>query len=172
MTVPIRSLGGFRGTGYDKGRPIWIQAAWFATMHLVFIKWWCPSGLRPVLLRGFGAIVGRDVFIRHGVRILWPWKLVVGDSCWIGEDVWLLNLELITLERDVCLSQGALLITGSHNRNSPSFEYDNGPITICAGAWVAARATVLRGVTVGAAATIGACALVVSDVPPGALVTR
>ena len=124
--------------------------AWFATMNLVFMKWWFPARLRPVLLRAFGAQVGDRVLIRHRVRILWPWKLTIGDDCWIGEDAWLLDLEPITLEHDVCISQGALLCTGSHDHRDPAFEYDNAPIRIGAGAWIAARATVLRGTTVAA----------------------
>ena len=46
-------------------------------------------------------------------------------------------------------------------------EYDNAPITLADGCWVAARATVLRGVTVGAGAVVGATALVHRDVAPG-----
>lgn len=157
-----RSLAAFRGAGYDKGRPKVVQAAWFAVMNLVFLKWWCPPRWRPAILRAFGADIGSGVFIRHRVRILWPWKLTVGNDCWIGEDVWLLNLEPVVLEADVCLSQAAFLITGSHDRRSPSFEYDNAPIVVQRGAWVAARATILRGVTIGERATV----------PTGAVVSR
>ena len=143
-----RSLRSFTGHGYDKGRPTAVQALWFAVMNLVFSAWWFPARWRPPLLRLFGASVGRRVLIRHRVRVLWPWKLTIGDDCWIGEDAWFLNLEPITLEHDVCVSQGALLCTGSHDRHDPAFGYDNGPIHVGAGAWVAARATVLRGARV------------------------
>jgi putative colanic acid biosynthesis acetyltransferase WcaF len=143
-----RSLRTFTGHGYDKGRPLPMQAVWFATMNLVFMKWWFPARLRPALLRVFGATVGERVLIRHRVRVLWPWKLTIGDDCWIGEDAWLLNLEPITIEHDVCISQGAMLCTGSHDRRDPAFEFDNRPIRVGAGAWIAARATVLRGVFV------------------------
>jgi putative colanic acid biosynthesis acetyltransferase WcaF len=118
----------------------------------------------------FGATIGDGVVVRHRVRIHWPWKLTVGDHSWIGEDVWILNLERVRIGSNVCVSQGVLLCTGSHDRRSPTFEYDNAPIVVEDGAWVAARATVLRGVTVGADATIGACALVTRDVPAGATV--
>lgn len=162
----VRSLSAFRGDGYDKGRSLAVQAAWFACMNLVFMKWWCPAALRRHLLRLFGASVGDRVLIRHRVRVLWPWKLTIGDDCWIGEDVWLLNLEPIKLGRDVCLSQSVALITGSHDRRSVSFEYDNAPITIEDEAWIAFGATVLRGVTVGNGAVVGAKALVRTSVPP------
>lgn len=159
-----RQLAGFTGAGYDKGRGKLWQALWFATSNVVFQKWWFPVRLRPTLLRLFGASVGNNVFIRHRVRVHWPWKLVIGDDNWIGEDAWLLNLEPITIGSNVCLSQGAFLCTGSHRRDSPTFEYDNGPISISDGVWIAARATVLRGVTVGAHATVAAHAVASRDV--------
>jgi len=162
-----RSLRAFTGTGYDKGAGWVKQAAWFAVLNLVFGTWWCPGALRPWLLRAFGATVGERVLIRHRVRVLWPWKLTVGDDCWIGEGVWLLNLEPITLGHDVCLSQEAFLCTGSHDRRSASFEYDNAPIRVGDGAWVAAQSLVLRGVHIGEAAVVGARAIVSRDVPPG-----
>jgi putative colanic acid biosynthesis acetyltransferase WcaF len=145
-SVPVdRSLRSFTGRGYDKGRRRAVQAAWFATQNLVFGKWWFPARWRPAVLRAFGARIGDRVLIRHRVRVLWPWKLTIGDDCWIGEDAWLLDLEPITVEHDVCVSQGAFLCTGSHDHRDPGFGYDNGPITVGAGAWIAARALVLRG---------------------------
>ncbi len=166
----IRSLAGFRGEGYDKGRSVPWQIAWLAVSGLLVTRWWCPSRLRIVVLRAFGATLGKGVLIRHRVRIHWPWKLVVGDDSWIGEEAWLLNLEPIVIGHDVCISQGVFLCTGSHDRRSPTFEFDNGPITVEDGAWVAARATVLRGVTIGAGAVVGAGSLVARDVRPGEVV--
>jgi putative colanic acid biosynthesis acetyltransferase WcaF len=160
-----RRLADFTGAGYDKGRPIFVQALWFACLNLVFHAWWCPSRLRVSLLRAFGARVGNGVLIRHRVRVLWPWKLDIGDDVWVGEGAWLLNLEPITIGNNVCISQEAFLCTGSHDRRSETFEYDNAPIRIEDSAWIGARATVLRGVTVGSGATIPACALVTRDVP-------
>lgn len=167
MTAPQRRLREFTGTGYDKGRPKLVQALWFACMNLLFMQWWFPARWRPRLLRLFGATIGSRVFIRHRVRILWPWKLVVQDDVWLGEDVWLLNLEPIVIEHDACLSQGVFLIAGSHDRRAVDFAYDNRPIRVEAGAWIAARAVILRGVTVGRGATVGAGAVVAKDVPPG-----
>jgi len=168
QSVP-RNLADFRPVGYDKGRPVAVQAMWFACLNLMFVKWWCPARLRVALLRAFGAKVGDRVLIRHRVRVLWPWKLRIGHDCWIGEGAWLLNLEPITLGDDVCISQGVFLCTGSHRRDDPAFFYNNRPIEIERGAWIAARATVLCGVTVGEGATVGACTCVRRDVPAGTL---
>ncbi|WP_232528872.1 hypothetical protein [Mycetocola zhujimingii] len=76
----------------------------------------------------------------------------------------------MTIGSDVCISQGVLLCTGSHDRRSPTFEFDNAPIVVGDGAWIAARATVLRGSTIGHDAVVGATALVSDSVRPGALV--
>jgi putative colanic acid biosynthesis acetyltransferase WcaF len=126
--------------------------------------------LRTTILRWFGATIAPGVLIRHEVKIHWPWKLTVGEHSWIGEGSWILNLEPVTIGSNSCISQGVLLCTGSHDRNSPTFEFDNAAIWIGDSVWVAARATVLRGVTIHDGATIGATALVSRDVPAGATV--
>jgi putative colanic acid biosynthesis acetyltransferase WcaF len=60
--------------------------------------------------------------------------------------------------------------TGSHDRRSPTFEYDNGPIVLEDGVWLCARSTVLRGVTIGANSVVGATSLVSRNVPPNSIV--
>ena len=161
----MRNLGGFMGAGYDKGRGSVAQASWLVVDRLLFRRVWCPASARAKILRLFGASIGSEVLIRHDVQIHWPWKLTIGDNSWLGAGSWLLNLEPITIGSNVCISQGAFLCTGSHDRHSPTFEFDNGPIVIGDGVWIAARATVLRGVTVGADSVVGSCALVTKDVP-------
>jgi putative colanic acid biosynthesis acetyltransferase WcaF len=164
MKMPERSLSIFTSHGYNKGRGIATQTAWMLFHSTVFKHWWCPNVVRIQILRLFGASIGDNVLIRHGVRIHWPWKLRVGRDSWIGENAWILNLEPVSIGSNVCISQEVLLCTGSHDYRSPSFEFDNAPITIGDGVWVAARATVLRGVTIGARSVIGATALVTSDI--------
>lgn len=162
-------LSGFSGSGYDKGRSKLIQAAWLAASDLI-MHWWVPAAIRTATLRAFGAKIDDGVLIRHRVRIHWPWKLTVGRDTWIGEGTWILNLEPVTIGHDVCISQDVLLCTGSHDRRSPTFEFDNGPITVADNSWIAARATVLRGVTIGQGAVVAATALVTRDVAPGDVV--
>lgn len=165
-----RDLAGFTGAGYDKGRNILWQALWVIASSLITERSWCPGGLRVAVLRGFGARIGSGVVIRQHVRVHWPWKLTIGDHTWIGVDAWLLNLEPISIGSNACISQDAFLCTGSHDYRSPTFEFDNAPIVIEDGVWVAARATVLRGVTIGTGAVVGATALVTQSVPAGSIV--
>lgn len=160
-------LAGFTGAGYHKGRGLLWQAAWFAVQNLVFSTWWCPSSLRVRILRAFGASVGQGVKVRHGVKIHWPWKLKIGDNVWIGVDAWILNLEPVTIGSDCCISQNVFICTGSHSYDSPTFEFDNAPIVVGDGSWIGARATLLRGVEIGASCLVGAGALVVKNLQPG-----
>lgn len=159
------SLAGFTGQGYDRGRSLPIQILWLMSRGLL-MKWWCPNAVRVLTLRLFGAKIGAGVLIRHQVKIHWPWKLEIGCNSWIGEEVWILNLEQVSIGSNTCISQGALVCSGSHDRRSPTFEFDNAPVTIGDSVWIAARATVLRGVRVGDGVTVGATAVVAEDVPP------
>ncbi|WP_317159575.1 LbetaH domain-containing protein [[Mycobacterium] appelbergii] len=122
------------------------------------------------MLRLFGAKIDGGVIVRHEVKIHWPWKLEVGHNSWIGEEVWILNLEQVTIGSNTCISQGVFLCTGSHDRRSPTFEFDNAPVVVGDSVWVAAKASVLRGVRVGDGATVGATALVTADVSAGTTV--
>lgn len=172
MTHPGLDLGAHSGRNYDKGRSVVWQVLWHATSHLVFQKWWFPTRFRPAVLRAFGARVDDDVVIRQDVRIHWPWRLRVDGPAWIGHGAWILNLADVVIERDVCVSQEALLCTGSHDRNDVAFEHLNSAIRLERGAWVCTRAIVLPGSTVGDHAIVAAGAVVRGNVRPSAVVTQ
>lgn len=166
-----RRLAQFTIGDYRCGRSRSWRVAWFCAQNLAFDRWWFPARWRPSLLRRFGARVGTGCLIRHGVRIHWPWRLSLGNNVWIGEGAWLHSLVDIEIEDDVCVSQRASLVTGSHDMRDPRFPYDNGPIVLRRGCWVAANATVLRGVTVGRGSVVGAGVVVARDVPDRTLVS-
>lgn len=164
------SLRDFTGVGYSKGRPWPTQVLWMLVSRCLTMQWWCPNRLRVLLLRGFGARIGAGTLIRHDVKIHWPWKLEIGHDTWIGESSWILNLEPVVIGSNTCISQAVLLCSGSHDRSSPTFEFDNAAIVIGDSVWIATRATILRGVRIADGATIGATALVTGDVPEGAMI--
>lgn len=141
--------------GYHPGASLPKQVLWYYLGSPLVESRWVPlSGLKVWLLRQFGATIGSGVRIKQSVRIKFPWRLTIGDHCWIGEDTWIDNLAAITLERDVCLSQGVYLCTGNHDWSKPTFDLRLGAITIKHSAWIGARAVVGPGVTVGEGAIL------------------
>jgi len=121
--------------------------AWYI-FNIVFFKnsFFIFSSIKVTLLRLFGAKVGRGVVIKPNVNIKYPWKLVLGDFTWIGEEVWIDNLSEVTMGKSVCLSQGALLLTGSHDHTKKTFDFVSYPIVLENGVWIGAKAVVAGGV--------------------------
>lgn len=164
VTREDRDLAGF--SPEVKQKTFLLRALWVAIGDPISRSVFCPRTVRVQILRLFGATIGSGVVFRHGVRVHWPWNLKIGDNSWVGVGTWILNLELVSIGKNVCISQDVLLCTGSHRADDPEFGYDNAPITVCDGAWIAIRATVLRGVTIGEGAVVGATSLVTTNVGP------
>jgi putative colanic acid biosynthesis acetyltransferase WcaF len=130
---------------------------WFYVNALLFKTGLFPSSqLKVSLLRIFGAKIGNKVVIRTGVNIKHPWLLRIGDHSWIGENVWIDNLVMVSIGSNVCISQGATLLTGSHNYKDPSFGLLTGVITLEDGVWIGAQTTVNPGLTAASHAVLTA----------------
>lgn len=111
-------------------------------------------GLKTFLLRAFGAKVGKGVLIKPFVNIKYPWFLELGDHTWIGEDVWIDNLAKVVVGKNVCISQGALLLSGNHDFSSSTFDLILKPIIIEDAVWIGAKSIVCAGVTCGTHAVL------------------
>ncbi len=143
------------------------QIMWYLTNGLFFINPLNPSsGLKRALLRLFGAEIGPGVMLKPGINIKYPWKLSIGDHAWIGERVWIDNLGAVRIGKNVCISQGALLLTGNHDYTSPSFNLIVKEIVLGDGAWVGARSVVCPGVTCGSHAVLSAGSVATGDLEP------
>jgi putative colanic acid biosynthesis acetyltransferase WcaF len=138
---------------------------WFFVQHLFFKSPILPPTFRRILLRSFGASVGSGVLIRRGVRVHFPWNLEIGDDCWIGEEVWFINHEKITIGSNVCISQRSIICSGGHDYRSASLEYAHKPVVIKDGAWFCLDAKVLPGVTIGECSVVSAGEIVRKSLP-------
>jgi acetyltransferase-like isoleucine patch superfamily enzyme len=103
-------------------------------------------------LRASGALVsiGAGTVINHGCLLYTTGGLQIG--------------------RQVSISAGAWLVTGTHDMSAPGFPARFHPITIDDYAWIGARATVLAGTHIGEGAVVMAGAVVTRDVAPYAIV--
>lgn len=163
--VPVIPLAQAPGQRVAWDRPAWIVLAW-SVAELLFVTnaWQVSSRLRVGVLRAFGARIGRGVTFRPRTRVRFPWKLTIGNDCWIGEGVWFHNQAPITVGHDVVISQETMLTTGSHAHRRDMALLTR-PITIEPGAWIASRCVVTGGVTVGRSALVAPLTLVDQDVP-------
>ncbi len=152
------------------GRPaalvyLWGIVEWLFVTNALQIS----SSLRVAVLRAFGAKIGRGVIFRPRTRIRFPWKLEIGDHCWIGEGVWIHNQDQVSIGHDVVISQETMITTGSHLHRK-NMALITKPITIDDGAWVTARCIVTGGVTVGRSALVAPGSVVSESVSPNAIV--
>ncbi len=146
---------------FDKGT-YWVGAgpiklySWYLLNVLCFRSGMIPfSTILVGMLRLFGASIGKDVRIKPGIYVRYPWKLVVGDHSWLA-DCYIDNLDFVMIGRHVCVSQQAMLMTGNHNYKLTSFDLVTNKIVLEDGVWIGARAIVTPGVKVGTHAVLTA----------------
>ncbi len=98
-----------------------------------------------MLLKLFGAKIGKKVVIKPNVNIKYAWNIEIGDYSWIGENVWMDSLDKIIIGKNVCISQGVYLLTGNHNYKKSTFDLIIKKIIIEEGAWIGAKSIVIPG---------------------------
>ena len=163
-------LSAFSGGSFDKGASALKIALWFFVNAFFVRASWNPfMGMKIWLLRLFGAKIGSGLVIKNNVVIKYPWKLVVGDNCWLGEYSWIDNLDKVTIGNNVCVSQGAMLLTGNHDYNKCDMPYRNAPITLEDGCWVGARSIVCPGVVAHRNSVLSVGTVATHDLLPDAV---
>jgi putative colanic acid biosynthesis acetyltransferase WcaF len=147
-------------------RSLPVRGLWYFTEKLLLQSHLNPSSaIRSTVLALFGAKIGRNVIIKPGVRVKFPWKLTLGDGAAVGEDVWIDNIEKVELKNNSVVSQGTYLCTGNHDWSNKDMPLLAKPITVEECAWVGARSVIGPGVTVGRNALVRLGSVVTKDVP-------
>jgi putative colanic acid biosynthesis acetyltransferase WcaF len=139
-------LSKFDNSWYKPGAGAFTRFLWYYANAWILNSSWLPvSQVKVGLLRIFGARVGKKVIIKPSVNVKYPWRLTIGDYAWIGENVWIDNLDDVTIGAHCCVSQGVLLLCGNHNYKSETFDLVTGKIVLEDGVWIGANATVCPG---------------------------
>ncbi|MFI5150098.1 MAG: putative colanic acid biosynthesis acetyltransferase [Bacteroidia bacterium] len=140
-------LSAYNNSWYNPGAGILKRTLWYCVNACFFTGWFPFNAVKVFLLRLFGARIGKGLVIKPRVNIKYPWKLELGDHVWIGEHVWIDNLDLVKIGNHCCLSQGAFILCGNHNYKKKNFDLMVSAVTLEAGVWIGAKATVCPGVT-------------------------
>jgi acetyltransferase-like isoleucine patch superfamily enzyme len=149
-----------------------LRYLWFEFVALATC--WMPD-LRAVLrLRGFlmrpaFKSCGRNLQVSRHVSVKFTNRLEIGNDVFLAAGCWLHARGGIILEDEVQLGPYSVLVSGDHTRVDGSFRFGPShlaPIRIRRGAWIAAHATVTKGVVVGQAAVLAANSVATRDIPP------
>ncbi len=106
--------------------------------------------VRLTALAGATLAIGRGTFINRGAALAAAQSIRIGEDCLLGEWVSVLDTDFHPVHADTPIAIA--------------------PVAIGRNVWLGNRATVLRGVTIGDHAVVGAGAVVTRDVPARAIV--
>ena len=155
------NLETFSTYNFNKGANKLKIVIWYFINALFVRASWNPfMGIKIFFLKIFGAKIGKGLVIKNNVNIKFPWKLTLGNNVWLGENAWIDNLDEVIIGNNVCISQGALLLTGNHDYTLSTFDYRNASIIIEDGAWIGAKTVVCPGIKIKSHAilTVGSTA--------------
>lgn len=147
------------------------RALWSAVWLLLFRP--TPRPMRQwrrLLLRVFGARIGKGAKISASAKIWAPWNLEMGECASLSDHVVCYNVGKITLGRSAIVSQYTILCAASHDIRYLDFPLVTKPITIMERAWIGMDSFIGMGVTIGEFAVVGARSTVFKDVEKLAVV--
>ena len=127
--------------------------------------------IRHVFLRAYLAGLGNQSDIQMRCRFLNGRKISIGDRNVINFGCLFDGRKFsISTGSDVSIGPEATIITLGHDPQSPDFKDRGGDVVIGDRVWIAYRAIILPGITIGEGAVVAAGAVVTKDVEPYAIV--
>ncbi|MBE7495689.1 MAG: acyltransferase [Verrucomicrobiaceae bacterium] len=121
-------------------------------------------------LRAAGARVDATAFFSDTSTISGRLDMLeVGSGSFIGRAELSVHASL-KIGSNVCINDGAKVLTASHDVLDPEWRTVARPIVIADHAWIATNALILPGVSIGRGAVVAAGAVVARDVPAGRIV--
>lgn len=126
--------------------------------------------VRNVILKLFGAQIGKNSKIFPTVKITHPWLLKVGNNTVISWNINIYNLDYLEIGNGTIISQNVHLCGGTHDYKSHGFELIRSKITIGDNVWIAADAFIGPGITIGSNSIIAARAVCTKDIEADSII--
>lgn len=140
------------------------RLTWGVTSALLFRLSPRPMhGWRAMLLRSFGAKLGKGVHVYPRAKIWAPWNLVCADYAGIGDGAEIYNPAPMYFGEFCVVSQDSYVCGATHDYNDPAFPLLAYEMHVGARAWICARASVGPGVQVGEGAVLGLASVATRD---------
>jgi len=122
--------------------------------------------IRIFLFNKFGAKIAPKVPIYGGCEYRNIKGLHVGEGSTIGHRCILDARKGLYIGKNVCIATEVMFWTLHHDYNDRNFKEAGAPIRINDYAWIASKAIILPGVTIGEGAVVAAGSVVTKDVAP------
>jgi putative colanic acid biosynthesis acetyltransferase WcaF len=159
-------LSKFNNDWYNPGNRVKV-ILWFLANSLLINNYLpIPVFIKILVLKLFGAKIGKNVIIKPAVNIKYPWFLEIGDHVWIGERAWIDNFVKVIVEDNVCISQGALLLTGNHDYKKTTFDLIPKEIYLERGVWIGAKSVVCGGIKCMSHSVLAVNSVATKDLQP------
>jgi putative colanic acid biosynthesis acetyltransferase WcaF len=128
---------------------VWVLV--FQNLHGKFL-----NNIRVLILKGFGAKIGKGSGVYPSCEIWSPKNLRIGNNSWIGPRTIIYNVGEIVICNNVTISQYSYICAASHNYKSLKFELIYDKIYINDNVWIAADVFIGMGVEIGKNTVVGA----------------
>jgi acetyltransferase-like isoleucine patch superfamily enzyme len=122
-----------------------------------------------VVRRLAGWNIGDGTVIERGVTLSARGGVTIGSGCNLNRGAHLDGRGGLRLGDRVNISPEAMILTADHDVRSPDFAGRRRPVTIGSRVWIATRAIVLPGTTIGDGAVVAAGAVVRGEIPPNTI---
>lgn len=126
-------------------------------------------GWRRMLLRCFGAHVGKDVRVHPSCHLDLPWRLTIGSDTCLEHGVRLDCGGTIRIGAHVAVSQYVHLSTMTRDVEMVELAPMVQPIEIGDGVWLGADVYVAANIRIGQETIVGARSTVTEDLPAGVI---
>lgn len=149
------------------------------TLLMLLFKLAIFPPLRSLFLKALGARIGKNTIL-HNVKFFNIYRtgfkgFVIGDSCFIGDEVLFDLADKIIIEDQVTFAERVTVLTHTNvgfkdhplQRYFPAFTK---PVIFKRDCFIGTNVTILPGVTIGECSFIAAGCVVTKDVPPKVVV--
>lgn len=124
---------------------------------------------RVMLLKLFGADISWNSSIDRKALVTHPWNLIMGNFSSLGENTWAYCLDKIIIGDKCCIGKDVYLLTGYHDLGL-EFKLKTKKILIGNGVWISTGSYILPGITIGDFSVVGANSTVTKDIVDGSVV--
>jgi len=143
-------------------------------LHRVIVPYlmrWPSRRVRMFCVRRYFGKVGKDVSIMRYVEFAFPNNIQIGDNTIVNPYCYLDGRGgKLIIGKNVDIARWVVIWTLEHDQNDDNHSTKGGDTIIEDNCWIASRAMIMPGVTLGMGTVVAAGAVVTKNTPPMSIV--